>query len=103
MNFPALLRRGAAAGVVGGLSAAVVEWLVVEPVIRRALVIEKTRDALHHDHEVPLVSRTVQFWAGGVTAIVVGVIFGIVFTVVFARLRHSIPGTTDFTRAVVLA
>lgn len=103
MNFPALVGRGAAAGAVGGFSAALVEWLVVEPVIRRALVIEQTREALHHDHEAPLVSRTVQFWAGGVTAIVVGVIFGIVFTVVFARLRHRIPGTTDFGRALVLA
>jgi predicted cobalt transporter CbtA len=103
MTFPAMVGRGAAAGAVGGFSAALVQWLVVEPVIRRALVIEQTREALHHEHEVPLVSRTLQFWAGGVTSIVVGVIFGVVFTVVFAWLRDRIPGTTDLGRALVLA
>lgn len=103
MTFPAFLRRGAAAGAAGGLAAALVEWLVVEPVIRRALLVEDARAARHHEHEVPLVSRTAQFWAGGVTAIVVGVIFGVVFTVVFVRLRDRIPGTTDLGRALVLA
>jgi predicted cobalt transporter CbtA len=103
MTFPAFLRRGAAAGAAGGFSAALVEWLVVEPVIRRALLVEDARAARHHEHEVPLVTRTAQFWAGGVTAIVVGVIFGVVFTVVFVRLRDRIPGTTDLGRALVLA
>lgn len=103
MTFPAFLRRGAASGAAGGFSAALVEWLVVEPVIRRALLVEDARAARHHEHEVPLVSRTAQFWAGGVTAIVVGVIFGVVFTVVFVRLRDRIPGTSDLGRALVLA
>jgi len=103
MTFPALLKRGAAAGAAGGFSAALMQWLVTEPVIRRALVIEEARATMHHEHEVPLVSRTAQFWAGGVTSIVVGVIFGVVFTVVFARLRARIPGTTDLARALVLA
>jgi predicted cobalt transporter CbtA len=103
MTFPTLLRRGAAAGAAGGFCAALMQWLVTEPVIRRALVIEDARAAVHHEHEVPLVSRTAQFWAGGVTSIVVGVIFGVVFTVVFARLRDRIPGTTDLARALVLA
>lgn len=103
MTFPALLKRGAAAGAAGGLSAALMQWLVTEPVIRRALAIEDARAAMHHDHEVPLVSRTVQFWAGGVTSIVVGVIFGVVFTVVFARVRAQMPGTTDLVRALALA
>lgn len=103
MTFPALLKRGAAAGAAGGFCAALMQWLVTEPVIRRALAIEEARAAMHHEHEVPLVSRDAQFWAGGVTSIVVGVIFGVVFTVVFAQIRARIPGTTDVARAVVLA
>lgn len=102
MGFPALLRRGAAAGAAGGFSAALVMWLVVEPVIRRALVIEDARCGAHH-HEEPLVSRTVQVWGGAVTALAVGVVFGVVFTVVFARLRSRLPASTDLGRSLVLA
>jgi predicted cobalt transporter CbtA len=101
MGLPALLRRGAAAGAAGGLSAALVMWLVVEPVIRRALVVEQARGG--HGHEEPLVSRTAQIWGGLVTTVLVGVIFGVVFTVVFARLRPRLPASTDLGRSMVLA
>lgn len=102
MGFPALLKRGAAAGAAGGFSAALVMWLAVEPVIRRALVIEEARGG-GHQHGQPLVSRTVQVWGGVVTAVAVGVIFGVVFTVVFARLRPALPASTDLGRSLVLA
>lgn len=105
MPFPQLLRRGAAAGAAGGLTAALTLWLVVEPVIRRALVIEDARGGAHHHHhhDEPVVSRTVQVWGGVVTALVVGVIFGLVFTVVFAWLRPRIPASTELGRSLVLA
>jgi predicted cobalt transporter CbtA len=101
MGFPALLKRGAAAGAAAGLSAALVMWLVVEPLIRRALVIEEARVHEHHD-ELGL-SRGAQLWSGALTALVVGVVFGVVFTVVFARLRSRLPASTDLGRSLVLA
>lgn len=102
MEFPALLKRGATAGAAGGFSAALVMWLVVEPVIRRALAVEEARGGAHHQEE-PLVSRTAQVWGGAVTAVVVGVIFGVVFTVAFARLRSRLPASTELGRSLVLA
>lgn len=102
MGFPALLRRGAAAGAGAGVCSALVMWLVVEPVLRRALVVEAARGG--HDHgEEPLVSRTVQVAGGLVTAVVVGVVVGVVFTVAFARLRPRLPAATDLGRSLVLA
>ena len=103
MEFPALLKRGATAGAAGGFSAALVMWLVVEPVIRRALAVEEARGGAHHHQEEPLVSRTAQVWGGAVTAVVVGVIFGVVFTVAFARLRSRLPASTELGRSLVLA
>jgi predicted cobalt transporter CbtA len=105
MSISSLLRRGAMAGAVAGLCAALVLWLVVEPVIRRALVIEEARGGAHHDHaaEESLVPRGLQVLAGAATALVVGVVFGLVFAVVFARLRRRLPGGTDLGRALVLA
>lgn len=102
MTFPQLLGRGAAAGAAGGLTAALVLWLVVEPVIRRALVIEDARGGHHHGEE-PLVSRAAQVWGGALTSLCVGILFGVVFTVVFARLRTRLPGSTDLGRSMVLA
>lgn len=105
MNLPQLLRRGAVAGVAGGLAAALVVWLVVEPVIRRALVIEEARGdhGGGHSHEDAIVSRTGQVIGGGITVIIVGFLFGVIFTVVFARLRDRLPATTDLGRSLVLA
>jgi len=103
--FTHLLRHGVVAGAAAGAAAAVVMWVMVEPVIRRALVIEDARGG-GHDHgggEAPLVSRTLQVVGGVGTAALVGVMFGVVFAVVFAKVRHRLPGGTDFGRALVLA
>lgn len=102
MGFPALLRRGAAAGAAAGVCAALVMWLVVEPVLRRALALEAARGG-HDHHEEPLVSRAVQVVGGLLTAVLVGVIVGVVFTVAFARLRPTLPAATDLGRSMVLA
>lgn len=109
MTLVDLLRRGLAAGAAAGLAAAVMLWLVVEPVLEKALKIEDARAAVgdghahSHGEEEPLVSRTLQVIGGMGTAIVVGCLFGIVFAVVFARTRHRLPAATDHGRAVVLA
>jgi predicted cobalt transporter CbtA len=111
MGFGDMLRRGLAAGAAAGLAAAIMLWLVVEPVLQKALKVEDARAALeeaahgghHHGDEEPLVSRTLQVIGGMGTAVVVGCLFGVVFAVVFARTRHRLPAATDHGRAVVLA
>lgn len=111
VSFGSVLRRGALAGVLAGLAAAAVSWLVVEPVIRRALVIEDTR-SLHggqsaglplHGGDEPLVSRAAQVVGGAVTSVIVGLAVGVIFAVVFARVRGQLAGRGDFGRSVVLA
>jgi predicted cobalt transporter CbtA len=104
MRFTQLLRHGATAGAAAGIAAALMLWLVVEPVIRRALVIEEARGAhAHVDGEAPLVSRSAQVVAGGITSALVGVMFGVVFAVVFARIRHRLPGASDHGRSALVA
>ncbi|MGO4597010.1 CbtA family protein [Terrabacter sp. 2RAF25] len=110
-GFGSVLRRGALAGVLAGLTAAVAIWLLVEPVIRRALVIEDTR-SMHggqsaglplHGGDEPLVSRSAQVVGGAVTSVIVGVAVGVIFAVVFARMRDRLPGRGDLGRSLVLA
>jgi predicted cobalt transporter CbtA len=106
MSIGYLLRRGLAAGAAAGALAAVFFYLVVEPVVRRALVIEEARghaDGGGHSHEEPLVSRSMQVFGGIVTVTVAGLLFGLVFAVVYAWSRNRLPGGSDFGRVVVLA
>ena len=103
MTLGYLLRRGLVAGAAAGVVAAGVIWLVVEPVLRRALALESSEMAHAGHHEEPLLSRGTQLVGGVVTTAAVGVLFGIVFAVVFARLRHRLPARTDLGRAVLLA
>lgn len=106
MGFVQLLRHGVTAGAAAGLSAGVVLWLVVEPLINRAVAIEDARGShagAHSMAEEPLVSRTTQAIGGAVTSVVVGVLVGLVFATVFARSRQRLPGGSDLGRAAVLA
>jgi len=103
MTFGFLLRRGLVAGAAAGVVAAAVIWLVVEPVLRRALALETAEMAHAGHHEEPLVGRGAQVVGGALTTVVVGVLFGVVFSVVFARLRHRLPGGADLGRSAVLA
>ena len=99
----AILRRCALGGAAAGLAAALVSLLVVEPVIRAALVVEDARaHALGEQHE-EVFSRPVQVVGGLLTAVLVGLALGVVFAVVFARTRHRLPGGGDFGRVLVLA
>ncbi|HSX68033.1 CbtA family protein [Nocardioides sp.] len=113
MGIADLLRRGLAAGAAAGCAAALFIWLVVEPVLERALKVEDARSAEHtheieaqggHVHaEIPLVDRPEQILGGMVTVLIVGILFGVVFAVVFAALRHRLPGATDLGRSLWLA
>ena len=113
VGFGSVLRRGVAAGAAAGLVAALVIWLAVEPVIRRALVIEDARGhaggqsapipALHaHGGGEELVTRTQQVIGGAVTSVLVGVAFGVIFAIVFAKARPRVPGASDFSRSIGL-
>lgn len=121
ISFGSVLRRGVAAGAAAGLASALVIWLFVEPVIRKALVIEDQRGASGgqgghaghsalftipaqlpaHGHEV--VTRAQQVVGGAVTSILVGIAFGVIFAVVYAKARHHLPGASDFWRSLGLA
>jgi predicted cobalt transporter CbtA len=102
LTLGAVLRRAALAGVFAGLAAAVVALLLVEPQIDKALLIEKARSA-GEPHEEPVFGRTTQVFGGMIAAVAVGVCLALVVGVVFARVRHRLPATTDFGRAVLLA
>lgn len=113
MGLTSLLRRGLAAGAAAGLAAAIMLWLVVEPVLRQALKVEDARTAAetaaivakggHIHEEEPLVSRALQVIGGMGTALVIGALFGVVFAVVFAKVRHRLPGASDYGRSLALA
>jgi len=113
MGLSSLLRRGLAAGAAAGLAAAIMLWLIVEPVLRQALKVEDARSAAetaailakggHIHEEEPLVGRALQVVGGMGTALVIGALFGVVFAVVFAKVRHRLPGATDYTRSLALA
>jgi predicted cobalt transporter CbtA len=113
MRFGDLLRRGLAAGAAAGCLAALYIWLVVEPVLERALKVEDARTAAqnaevianggHVHDEAAIVSRSEQVFGGALTVLVVGLLFGVVFAVVFAALRHRLPGVTDVARSLWLA
>lgn len=106
LNLGAVVRRGLIAGAVAGVAASLVALLAVEPAIRKALEVEEARSAAEsttdHDHG-ELVGRTTQVFGGMVAAVLVALCVGLVLAVAFARLRHRLPGTTDFGRAGALA
>ncbi|MEO7268711.1 MAG: CbtA family protein [Knoellia sp.] len=121
ISFGSVLRKGVAAGAAAGLAAALVIWLFVEPVIRKALVIEEQRGASgasggHAGHSAmftissllpahgdELVSRAQQVVGGAVTSLLVGIAFGVIFAVVYAKARHHLAGSSDFWRSIGLA
>lgn len=105
MSFGSVLRRGALAGAAAGVAAALVQWLLVEPVLRRAIAIEKARagSPAAGTADEPLVTRSMQVVGGVLTTVVVGVLLGLVFAVVLAATRRRLPGSGEFARAVTLA
>lgn len=100
LTLGAVLRRAALAGVFAGLAASIVALLVVEPQIDKALLIEEARST---SDDEPLFGRATQVFGGMVAAVAVAVCLALVVGVVFARVRHRLPGSTDFGRAAVLA
>lgn len=100
-NIKAFLGRGTLAGVIGGVAAALFQWLVTEGQIRKALAIEAARAAGQvHDE---MFSRTTQVLGGMAAAVLYGVFLGLVFAVVAAVLWATLPGRKAFHKSIRLA
>jgi hypothetical protein len=92
-TFSTFLRRGLAAGLVGGIASALTLWWLGEPSIRDSLEVE----ARHSGGEVheETFSRGVQVF-GGVTAVLItAIVLGLVLTVVFVKVRNRLSLPTD--------
>jgi hypothetical protein len=97
-TFATFLRRGLAAGLVGGTASALALWWLGEPSIRDSLQIE-ARLSQGEVHEETF-SREVQV-LGGVTAVLItGIVLGLVLTIVFVKVRNRVELPTDAHVAV---
>lgn len=97
-TFATFLRRGLAAGLVGGFAGALILWWLGEPSIRESLQTE-ARLSQGEGHEATF-SRGVQV-VGGVTAVLItGIVLGLVLTVVFVSVRNRVALPTDAHVAV---
>jgi predicted cobalt transporter CbtA len=110
-TWSARLRRGLLAGLAGGVAAAAVLWLLVEPALERAIALEASGadghthggGVAHHSHDSgEAVTRLQQQVGGTVTVIVVSVLLGLAFAVVHARSRHRLGRGSDVARSVAL-
>lgn len=103
-----IIGRGVLAGLIAGVFAFVFARIFVEPVIDRAIAFEDSlAEAEHaaegHDHEVEVVSRTVQQNLGmGIGVLAFSIAMGALFAVAFAVLYRRTTLTAR-SLAVVLA
>lgn len=103
-----IIVRAIAAGIAGGLLAALFVAVVAEDSIDEAIVIEETRDndeagGAGARNEEPLVGRDLQVAGGLLASVLYGVFTGTAFGTVFASVRHRIRAVDDFRRSVLLA
>lgn len=110
------LLRGGAAGAAGGIASAITLWIVVEPVLAKAVALEGAGEDTHghghgeaahaHSHDTgeagEVVTRLQQQVGGVITVLVVAILMGVAFSVVYARSRHRLPGATDLGRSLAL-
>jgi predicted cobalt transporter CbtA len=98
-DIKAFLWRGALAGAVGGLLAALYQWSITEDQIRQALAIEEARSARNDE----LFSRSEQVVGGMLATGLYGLFLGVVFAIGCAGLWVALPGRGAFGRAIRLA
>jgi len=99
-SIKAFLGRGALAGIAGGVTAAVYQWIVTEDQIRIALEIEATRSTGHGDE---MFSRGTQVIGGMIAAGLYGTFLGLIFGFTCAVLWRSLPGRNAFARSSRMA
>jgi predicted cobalt transporter CbtA len=105
------LRFGALAGLAGGVASSLMLWLVVEPAIGRAILLEHKSDDGHtHGHGVhaphesaEVVSRLQQQLGGTITVVVVAILLGIAFAVTYAPIANRLLSPTDLGKSMGLA
>jgi predicted cobalt transporter CbtA len=83
------LRRGLSAGAVGGLLAGAFGFLLVEPLMDRAVDLEAARSAAAGEHTVETFSRDTQHIGYLVASLAVGLALGILYAVVHALLHRD--------------
>jgi len=93
------IRRGALAGLAGGVASALFLLLVGERTIGDAIRLEEARGGGGHE----VFSRGVQTFGGALGMVIVSVALGVIFAAMFAAVRHRLPGRDDWQRSVVWA
>src|SRR4051812_24907846 len=99
-SIKAFLGRGALAGIAGGVTAALYQWIVTEHQIRIALEVEATRSTGHGDE---MFSRGTQVIGGMLAAGLYGMFLGLIFGFTCAVLWRSLPGRNAFARSSRMA
>jgi hypothetical protein len=101
-DIKAFFWRGAAAGAIAGLAAALFQWIVVERQIDKALAIEAA-NAVAGEGGDEMFTRVQQVSGGMLAAVIYGTLLGLVFGFAAAVLWPRLPGTTAFSRSIRLA
>jgi predicted cobalt transporter CbtA len=96
------LKRGAIAGLAGGVAVALVLRLIGEDAIGRAVALEARLNPSPAGHR-EMFDRATQQAGGMVAALLFGLAVGVTFAVVLATVRHRMAGPGDTRRAISLA
>jgi hypothetical protein len=98
-NIKAFLWRGATAGAIAGVLAAIFQWLVTEREIRAALAIE----AAANPGGDAMFTRSTQVVGGMLAVGIYGICLGVVFSFALAVCAPLLRGDTWFARSIRLS
>jgi predicted cobalt transporter CbtA len=93
--------RGAVAGLIGAVAAALTLLLLGENAIKDAIALEDAASGGHG--EAPMFTRGVQVGFGAVGILVEGLLLGMIFGIVYVAVRHRLGGVPEWQRARRLA
>jgi hypothetical protein len=96
------LRRGALAGLAGGVAMALFLLIYGERSIRAALAIEEANAGHDHGGGAAPFTRGEQVFGGSMALLIYGLFLGTVFGIVFAAVRHHSRLRDDFWRSLGL-
>ncbi|MCU1462726.1 MAG: hypothetical protein JWO37_2801 [Acidimicrobiales bacterium] len=96
------MKRGALAGLAGGIALAIVLRVLGEDSIGRAVALQARLDPAPAGHR-EMFTRVTQQIGGMVAALIFGVALGVMFAVALALVRHRMAGPGDARRVITLA